>query len=59
LLRLHAPRVDDATDVTFGGAPVGANGAWSAAREETVQAQNGKVTLDLPAASAVLVTFAS
>jgi hypothetical protein len=59
LLRLHAPRVDDSTDVTFGGAPVGANGVWSAAREETVQAQNGKVILELPAASAALVTFAS
>src|SRR5208283_190866 len=28
-LRLLAPRVDDATDITFGGAPVGASGMWS------------------------------
>ena len=32
VLRLHAPRVDDTTDVTFGGSPVGASGEWSAAR---------------------------
>jgi hypothetical protein len=58
LLWLRAPRVDDATDVTFGGAPVGANGAWSAAREETLSAKNGSLTTDLPAASAALITFA-
>jgi len=58
-LRLHAPRVDDTTDVTFGGAPVGANGDWSAAREETHQAQDGSIAFDLPAASAALITFDS
>jgi hypothetical protein len=57
VLRLSAPRVDDTTDVTFGGAPVGAGGAWSAAWEETPSAQNGSVTIELNAASAVLVTF--
>jgi hypothetical protein len=58
-LRLHAPRVDDTTDTTFGGAPVGAGGAWSAAREETLPLENGAAALDLPAASAALVTFES
>lgn len=57
LLRLHAPRVDDTTDVTLGGAPVGAAGAWSAAREETVPVQNGSVLLEIPAASAALASF--
>ncbi len=57
VLRLHAPRVDDTTDVTFGGAPVGANGAWSAAREERLAVQNESVATDLPAASAVLMTW--
>lgn len=57
LLRLHAPRVDDTTDVTFAGAPVGANGAWSAAWEETIPVQNGNVTIDLPAASAALIVI--
>ena len=55
VLRLHAPRVDDTTDVTFGGSPVGANGAWSAAWEETTAAQNGAVVVELPAASGALI----
>jgi hypothetical protein len=56
-LRLHAPRVAATTDVTFGGAVVGANGAWAAAREETLTVQNGSVVVELPAASAVLVSL--
>jgi hypothetical protein len=56
-LRLHAPRVDDTTDTTFGGAPVGARGAWSAAREETLPVENGAAVIDLPATSAALITF--
>jgi len=58
LLWLRAPRIDDTTDVTFGGAPVGADGAWSAAREETLAAKNGNLTIDLPPASAALISFA-
>jgi hypothetical protein len=58
-LRLHAPRVDDTTDTTFGGAPVGAGGAWSAAHEETLTVENGAVTVELPETSATLVTFYS
>lgn len=56
-LRPHAPRVDDTTDATFGGAPVGAGGAWSASREEVLTVGNGAAVLDLPAASAALITF--
>ncbi len=56
-LRLHAPRVDDTTDTTFGGAPVGAGGAWSAAREETLPVESGTAVIELPAASAALITF--
>ena len=56
-LRLHAPRVDDTTDTTFGGAPVGAGGAWSATREETLAVENGVAVIELPAASAALITF--
>lgn len=56
-LRLHAPRVDDTTDTTFGGAPVGAGGAWSAASEETLSLENGAAVIELPAASAALITF--
>jgi len=56
-LRLHAPRVDDTTDTTFGGAPVGAGGAWSATREETLSVENGVAVIELPAASAALIAF--
>jgi len=58
-LRLHAPRVDDTTDTTFGGAPVGAGGAWSAAHEETLTVENGTATVELPEASAALIIFHS
>jgi len=57
VLRLVAPRVDDTTDITFGGAPVGASGAWSATREEILSGENGVAAIELPAASAALVTF--
>lgn len=57
-LRLHAPRVDDTTDATFGGAPVGASGAWSAATEATLSMDNGVAVIELPAASAALISFA-
>jgi hypothetical protein len=56
-LRLHAPRVDDTTDTTFGGTPVGANGEWSAVREEKLPVENGAAMIVLPAASAALITF--
>ena len=57
LLRLHAPRVDDTTDVTFGGATVGPNGDWEAAYEERLTVENGNITVNLPPASAALVTM--
>lgn len=57
LLRLYAPRVDDATDVTFGGEPVGASGTWTEAFEEKLPVENGKTTVEMPAASAALIRF--
>ncbi|HKW17155.1 MAG TPA: glycosyl hydrolase family 79 C-terminal domain-containing protein [Terriglobales bacterium] len=57
VIRLHAPRVSDTTDVTIGSAPIGANGAWSAAHEELVAVDSGAANLDMPPASAALVTF--
>jgi Glycosyl hydrolase family 79, N-terminal domain len=57
VLRLHAPRVDDTTDVTFGGSPVGASGVWSAARVEKVNVENGIVVVEVPAASGALIMF--
>ncbi len=56
-LRLLAPRVDDATDTTFGGAPVGASGEWSAARKQTLPIKDGAAVIDLPPASAALIVF--
>jgi hypothetical protein len=58
VLRLIAPRLDDTVGTTFGGAPVGADGAWSPAAAETLEAQNGIVAVTLPKGSAALVTFA-
>jgi len=56
-LRLHAPRIDDTTDTTFGGSVVGAGGVWEAEHEENLPVQNGAATIDLPAASGALVVF--
>lgn len=58
ILRLTAPSLDDTAGTTFGGASVGAAGAWSAGAAETLAAQNGTVAVTLPEASAALVTFA-
>ncbi len=57
-LSLHAPHANDTAGVTFGGAPVGANGSWSPAREGKLSLQNGTLLVELPAASAALITFA-
>ncbi len=57
ILRLHAPRIDSTADTTFGEASVGASGAWSPAKEETLPLENGTAVFDLPAASAALITF--
>jgi hypothetical protein len=56
-LRLHAPRVDDTTDTTLGASPVGAGGAWSAARDEMLRVENGAAVIELPPASAALIIF--
>ncbi len=56
-LRLIAPRVDDTTDTTFGGAPVGASGAWQATGEEPLAFENASAIIELPAASAALLHF--
>jgi hypothetical protein len=59
VLRLYAPRIEDTTDVTLGGATIGPNGNWSPVREEKLPEQNGSVAFDMPAASAALLTFHS
>jgi hypothetical protein len=54
---LRAPRVDDTTDVTFAGAPVGANGAWSPAIDYALPIVGDSMIGILPAASAALITL--
>jgi hypothetical protein len=58
VLRLAAPRADDTTDVTFGGAPVGASGSWSALVREHVLGHSGGFVLHMPKASGALLEFA-
>jgi hypothetical protein len=57
VLRLVAPRVDDATDVTFGGSVVGNYGGWAPTVAETPAVRNGALVLQMPKASGALVTF--
>jgi hypothetical protein len=56
-LRLFAPRFSDTTDVTLGTNPVGASGAWSG-EYEAIPVRDGTAEMDLPPASAALLTFA-
>jgi hypothetical protein len=56
-LRLFAPRLNDTTDVTLGANPVGASGAWTGAYE-VLSIKDGVAVIDLPSASAALITFA-
>ncbi|HXE14949.1 MAG TPA: glycosyl hydrolase family 79 C-terminal domain-containing protein, partial [Bryobacteraceae bacterium] len=55
--RLHAPRIEDTTDTTFGGSVVGAHGSWAPSHEEKLSLENGMAVIDLPAASAALIMF--
>lgn len=57
VFRLHAPRIDDTTDTTFGGSPVGASGQWAAAYQENIKVEMGFPVIELPAASGALITI--
>ena len=56
-MRLEAPRVDDRTDVTFAGCPVGIGGRWAPLVEERVPSKNGLFTVHMKKASGALVIF--
>jgi hypothetical protein len=56
-LRLSAPQLDDTQEVTLGSNPVGASGAWDAARAEELPVHDGAASIGLPAGSAALVSF--
>jgi hypothetical protein len=53
--RLLGPGVDATTGITLGGAEVSSTGKWKPVRPQTVPLQNGKLIIDLPAASAAMV----
>jgi hypothetical protein len=57
LMRLEAPRLDDRTDVTFGGSVVGVDGRWLPMVEERVPSKNGLYMVHLKKASGALVIF--
>lgn len=57
VMRLEAPRVDDTTDVTFGGSVVGVDGRWLPLVEERVPSKNGLFLLRMKRASGALVIF--
>ena len=59
VLRLVAPRLDDTTDVTFGGSAVGNEGGWIPTAAESLAARNGSVTLSMPRVSGALLTLSA
>ncbi len=56
-LRLYAPRIEDTVDTTLGAAQVGSSGAWSPLQQPSLPIESGEASLEMPAASAALVTF--
>ena len=59
VLRLIAPRADEATDVTFGGSVVGNYGGWAPTVAETHGMRHGVLAFRMPKASGALVTLAT
>jgi hypothetical protein len=58
MLPLSAPHLDSTSGVTLGGSPVDAHADWSPSGQRSVPAEHGLFTVDLPPASAALITFA-
>ncbi len=53
--RLTAPALDSKSGAALAGAEIGKDGAWTPAKVETAVEKHGRLTVDLPAASAILV----
>jgi hypothetical protein len=53
--RLAAPATDSKSGVTLAGAEVGRDGAWAPAKAEPIAERQGRFTVELPAASGVLI----
>ncbi|HEX5236086.1 MAG TPA: hypothetical protein VFW25_12230 [Silvibacterium sp.] len=57
LLSLTAPHLDSTSGVMLGESAANASVAWSPSRQHSISAKDGLFTVDLPAASAALVSF--
>jgi hypothetical protein len=55
--RLIASRIDDTTDVTLGESVVGTGGEWMPSAPQSLPVKDGSFTLEIPAASAALITL--
>jgi hypothetical protein len=53
--RLSGPSLSATSGVSFGGAMVGADGAWSGGKTEAVKVSSGKALMDVPAGSGAVV----
>lgn len=58
VIRLSAPSLDAKTGVTLGGAEVTATGTWKHSKLEPAQVRDGRIEINLPAASAAVVQIA-
>jgi hypothetical protein len=57
VLQLSAPRLDATSGATLGNAAVDAHADWAATSQPVLARKRGLYTIDLPAASAALITF--
>jgi hypothetical protein len=55
--RLEAPSLLSITGATFAGSAVNSNGTWTPGAGQTISANNGRYTVNLPAASAAVISF--
>ncbi len=56
-LRLYSPGIEDTVDTTLGAAQVGSSGTWSPLKQPSLPIEDGEASLEMPAASAALITF--
>ena len=57
VVRLSAASLESSTEVSFGGVAVKPHGTWKAEREEKIQSSDGRWVVNLPAASAAILTL--
>ncbi len=54
VIRLSGPAIDAKTGITLGGAEVAPVGTWKATKSDSLQVRNGRLTIELPSASAAI-----